>query len=63
MVLRAFGISAKGANRDRGVLRQYLQRVWELADRYTMAFAHLREETSETPVRLVEMALWVIRDR
>lgn len=63
MVLRALGISREGANRDRAVLRQYLRRVWGLANRHALALAHLREETTETPVRLVEMALWVIRDQ
>lgn len=63
MVLRALGVSAAGANRDSAVLRQYLRRVWGLADRHAVALARLRGEASETPVRLVEMALWVIRDQ
>ena len=56
MVLRAIGINDKSANHDRATLRRYLPFVWQLAEKYTK---HLTAR--ETSVRLVEMALWVIR--
>ena len=56
MVLRALGINNKSANHDRATLRRYLPFVWQLGEKYTKHLA-----ARETSVRLVEMALWVIR--
>ncbi len=62
MVLRAVGFSedeAKEAICDIGVLRRYLLHAWRLSDRYQGSFPN---DAKETPVRLIDMALWVKRE-
>lgn len=56
MVLRAVRINDDKGNHDRATLRRYLPFVWQLAEMYTKHLA-----SREAPVRLAEMALWVIR--
>ena len=58
MVLRAVGVEQKNANKCCSYLRLYIQHVWELADRYSSCFPSYAKET---PIRLIEMALWVER--
>ena len=58
MVLQAVGISDKFANQKIGFLKAYLPFAWALADRYA---AHFVNFSTETPIRLVDMALWVSR--
>jgi hypothetical protein len=55
MVLKAVGVRDKGANKKRAVLRQYVPHAWTLAARHTEQLRGFRE----SPVRLVDMALWV----
>jgi hypothetical protein len=57
MVLKAVGAWPEGANQEVGVLRQYIPHAWSLADRHTGQLAGFKE----SPVRLVDMALWVKR--
>jgi len=57
MVLQAVGIREKGANQKLEVLREYVPFAWELADRHATRVDGL----PETPVRLTDMALWVVR--
>jgi hypothetical protein len=59
MVLQAVGVSDKGANQDIAVFKEYLPFAWSLAERYA---APLDGFDEETPVRLVDMALWVTRN-
>jgi hypothetical protein len=58
MVLQAVGIKDKSANKNYGNLEQYIQHVWELADRYQLRFPH---NAKESPIRMIEMALWCLR--
>jgi hypothetical protein len=58
MVLKAVAAWNPGANQDVAVLRRYMPHAWELADRYAQG----RPNLEETPVRLVDMALWVSRN-
>ena len=58
MVLSAVGIEEKDANRSYGILRKYLPFAWELADLYAAPSALCERET---PLRRVDMALWVNR--
>jgi hypothetical protein len=57
MVLKAVGAWFEGANKKVPVLRQYLPHAWALADKYAQQFSGFKE----SPVRLVDMALWVER--
>jgi hypothetical protein len=57
MVLKAVGAWSEGANHDISVLRQYLPHAWALADKHTQQLSSFKE----SPVRLVDMALWVKR--
>jgi hypothetical protein len=57
MVLKAVGAWREGANQDISVLRHYLPHAWALADKYTQQLSGF----NESPVRLVDMALWVKR--
>jgi hypothetical protein len=57
MVLKAVGAWFEDANKKVAVLRQYLPHAWALADKY----AHQLSGFKESPVRLVDMALWVER--
>lgn len=58
MVLKAVGAWARNANHDVAVLREYLPFAWELTARYSDALA---EFSNETPVRAMDMALWLSR--
>ncbi len=58
-VLLAVGVDEEGANRDIDVLRQYIPFAWRLPDKYKN---DLPEEYPETPLRLIDMALWVTRN-
>ncbi len=57
MVLKAVGTWFEGANKKTAVLRRYLPHVWVLAERHTMTLSGFQE----SPVRLIDMALWVGR--
>jgi hypothetical protein len=57
MVLKAVGPWRDGANQDISVLRHYIPHAWALADKYTQQLSSFRE----SPIRLVDMALWVKR--
>jgi hypothetical protein len=57
MVLKAVGAWRKGANQDTNVLRQYIPHAWALADKHTQQLSGFKE----SPVRLVDMALWFMR--
>ena len=55
-VLRAVGAWFENANYSISVLREYIPHAWTLADRHAQSLPF-----PETPVRLVDMALWVER--
>jgi hypothetical protein len=57
MVLLAVGAWFESANKKVVVLRQYLPHAWALADKYAKQLSGFKE----SPVRLVDMALWVER--
>lgn len=60
MVLRAVGYAKEEArvlNQSFSVFQEYLPHHWSLADKYSIKLVPF----SETPVRLVDMALWVVR--
>ena len=57
MVLKAVGAWHKGANQKLDALREYIPFAWQLADQHTRQLTGF----PETPVRLVDMALWVVR--
>jgi hypothetical protein len=58
MVLRAVGECGRDANKSYEVLREYLPFAWRLADKYAAVAGIGR---SESPLRLLDMALWVNR--
>jgi len=58
MVLEAVGEWKENANHDIGVLKEYIPFVWELAEKHT---SRISNSTKEGSIRLVDMALWVIR--
>jgi hypothetical protein len=57
MVLKAVGFWFENANQNVAILRQYLPHAWKLADKYAQQLSAFKE----SPVRLVDMALWVER--
>jgi hypothetical protein len=57
MVLKAVGAWHEGANQNISVLGRYIPHAWALADEYSPLFSGFRE----SPIRLVDMALWVKR--
>lgn len=57
MVLSAVGISDKNANQRIDVLEQYIPFAWELAEKYSSQLRSFKE----TPLRLIDMALWAVR--
>ena len=57
MVLQAVGIRDKNANQNKAVLGEYLPHAWAMADQHARQLVGFREE----PIRLVDMALWVMR--
>jgi hypothetical protein len=59
-VLAAVGINEKDANHSYEFLRDYLPHAWSLAEKYN---SHLVAFTQESPIRLIDMALWVTRNR
>ena len=58
-VLLAVGIDHKDANKDIEVLRQYIPFAWHLTHKHHNTFAEYGYP--ETPLRLIDMALWVTR--
>ena len=58
MVLQAVGLWSLGANSRRSVLMEYLPVAWHLANSYEPRLGGF----VETPLRLIDMALWVVRD-
>jgi hypothetical protein len=58
MVLKAVGVDEPNANQRADVLREYLPFAWELTDQHA---AHVPGHSRETSVRLIDMALWVVR--
>lgn len=61
MVFRAIGNSDEDSDiyaEDMDCVKRYIEHNWALSDRYSPVFpSHLHE----TPVRLIDMSLWVIR--
>jgi len=57
MVLKAVGAWFEGANKRVSMFCQYLPHAWALADKHAQGVSGLME----SPVRLVDMALWVER--
>lgn len=62
-VLKAVGVQDKDANHDIKILRQYLPHAWGLAEEYKEPISSFQKHSCfrETPVRLIDMALWVVR--
>jgi hypothetical protein len=58
MVLQAVGITDEQANQNLDVFRAYLPHAWHLAQDHAAKLVGFEE----TPVRLIDMALWVIRN-
>lgn len=58
MVLRAVGAWSENANHKAEVLKEYLPFAWGLAEKYTKQVSSF---TRESPIRVIDMALWVIR--
>ena len=59
-VLYAVGVFDKNANHNSEILSCYLQHAWKLAKNYN---SHLNFPDGETSLRLIDMALWVVRNR
>jgi len=59
-VLRAVGVDEKDANHSYEFFREYLPHAWSLAEKYRHRFAVFQKET---PVRVIDIALWVCRGR
>ena len=57
-VLLAVGVTQKKANEKMAFLELYLPHARTLASRYSNSFSIFEKET---PIRLIDMALWVIR--
>jgi hypothetical protein len=55
-VLLAVGVAKQNANRRRGCLYQYIEFAWRESKQ-----ANIPKDWQETPLRLFDMALWVIR--
>lgn len=60
MVLRAVGVISETASHDRRVYTEYISYARELAARYRHDCAKFSQET---PLRVVDMALWATRGR
>lgn len=58
-VLLAVGVTEKNANKKYDILLEYIQFAWEISKKSTI----IPQGWQETPLRLLDMALWVIRDR
>jgi hypothetical protein len=67
MVLRAIGLWEQGANHRYPVLEKYLPIAWDLADKYATEISSFKNESPvpviESPIRIIDMALWVNRGR
>lgn len=57
-VLKAVGITEKDANKDWRVFDKYVPFAWKMADS-----PNIPKDWKETPLRLVDMALWVLRGK
>ena len=57
-VLLAVGVAEKDANKKQHVLLEYIQFAWDISKSPLIP-----KGWQETPLRLVDMALWVIRDK
>ncbi len=57
-VLIAVGVKEKDANKNHHVLLDYIQFAWDISKS-----PYIPQDWQETPLRLVDMALWVIRDK
>lgn len=60
MVLKAVGSWTTNANHKASILKEYLPFAWELADRYSQKFSGFEKES---PIRVIDMALWVGRGK
>ena len=58
MVLQAVGVTRKGSNQRVSVFRKYLRHASTLAGQHAGQLTGFKE----TPVRLTDMALWIIRN-
>jgi hypothetical protein len=58
MVLEAVGVFDKKAGKKSSTLQTYLPFAWGLADRYRRQIVRFK---NETPLRVIDMALWVTR--
>lgn len=58
MVLQAVGVFEENANHNRDILKEYLPFVWQLSDKYNKK---IKNKFPESPIRLIDMALWIIR--
>ncbi len=64
MVLQAVGEFREGANQDLGLFREYVPHAWRMADQHAAAVQCINgEKVTETPIRLIDMALWVHRGK
>lgn len=59
-VLLAVGVNKRNANRDPAVLRQYIPHAWQLVNRHSPTCATFSKESN---LRVLDMALWVVRGR
>ncbi len=57
-VLLAVGVPEKDANKKQDVLFKYIQHAWDISKK-----TYIPHDWQETPLRLVDMALWVIRNK
>ncbi|MCX7715668.1 MAG: hypothetical protein N2171_08080 [Clostridia bacterium] len=57
MVLQAVGINKKNANQDIIILKEYQNFAWSLAQKYNDKI----KTFSESPLRVIDMALWINR--
>lgn len=57
VVLQAVGVCEDDGNHDIRVLRDYVPFAWDLEERYLYALNGF----TESQVRLIDMALWIVR--
>ena len=57
MVLKAVGVDDNNANQNLAFLRKYVPHSWQMAERHKDKMVGLKE----SPLRAIDMALWVIR--
>lgn len=58
MVLKAIGLWEQGANHKYPVLEKYLPIAWDLAEKHATEISSFK---NESPIRVIDMALWVKR--